>query len=234
MSETREFSFSKIEYKNLKETVNLNKILDSQTINSFFEEWFKTEILIDKTDMNFLKNLDSRYGGSQASILKKYSEDTLKAKFITPILNQVDFFSMENNISDFYHESLDFFNLDKKIKFHGFCDYFVSKGIESPEEPYFFVQEFKRDNGSDPEFQLVAEMIAGLEKSNLSEIKGAFISGSIWNFVILRKRNSEKNYSYVYSVSENFDASKFEDLKAIFKNLLFVKREIFDLVKKEN
>jgi len=46
------------------------------------------------------------------------------------------------------------------------------------------------------------------------------------NFVILEK--VEEN-SYRYFVSENFDSSKIGDLKAIYKNLVFVKDDIQNL-----
>ena len=35
-------------------------------------------------------------------------------------------------------------------------------------------------------------------------------------------------------VSKNFDSTKIEDLKDIYRNLLFVKNEIFEFVKGEN
>lgn len=53
--------------------------------------------------------------------------------------------------------------------------------------------------------------------------------GAIWNFVILEKLDKNQ---YQYFVSENFDSTKIEDLKAIYKNLLFVKNEIINMVKK--
>jgi hypothetical protein len=54
-------------------------------------------------------------------------------------------------------------------------------------------------------------------------MKGAYIVGAIWNFVILEKLDKNK---YQYFVSDNFDSTKIEDLTAIYKNLLFVKDEI--------
>jgi hypothetical protein len=54
-------------------------------------------------------------------------------------------------------------------------------------------------------------------------IKGAFVIGKYWNFVILKKTTNNK---YIYFVSEDFDSSKIVDLEAIYKNLIFVKQEI--------
>jgi hypothetical protein len=62
-------------------------------------------------------------------------------------------------------------------------------------------------------------------------MKGAYIIGAIWNFVILEKLGKNK---YQYFVSQNFDSTKIEDLKDIYKNLLFIKNEIIEIVKKEN
>ena len=98
----------------------------------------------------------------------------------------------------------------------------MAKGLYESETPYFFIQEFKKGvEFSDPRPQLVAELIAGLEISNFKNIKGAYIIGSIWNFVILEKIEKD---SYRYYVSENFDSSKIGDLNLIYKNLLFVKK----------
>ena len=61
-------------------------------------------------------------------------------------------------------------------------------------------------------------------------MRGAYIVGAIWNFVILEKVGVDK---YQYYVSQNFDSTKIEDLKAIYKNLVFIKNEIIDKIKKE-
>jgi hypothetical protein len=73
-------------------------------------------------------------------------------------------------------------------------------------------------------------MVAGLEISEVKTFRGAYIIGSIWNFVILEKIGEN---SYQYFVSENFDSSKIEDLKAIYRNLVFVKNEVIVKLKKE-
>jgi len=49
--------------------------------------------------------------------------------------------------------------------------------------------------------------------------------------VILEKLGKDK---YQYFVSENYDSSKIGDLKGIYKNLVFVKEEIIERVKREN
>jgi hypothetical protein len=61
-------------------------------------------------------------------------------------------------------------------------------------------------------------------------MKGAYIIGAIWNFVILEKLGKDK---YQYFVSVNFDSTKIEDLKGIYKNLMYIKNEIIEKVKQE-
>jgi hypothetical protein len=39
---------------------------------------------------------------------------------------------------------------------------------------------------------------------------------------------------YQYFVSQNFDSTKIYDLKDIYKNLVYVKEEIIEMVKEEN
>ena len=106
-----------------------------------------------------------------------------------------------------------------------------SKGLKRSEKPYFFIQEFKKGKKpTDPEPQLLAEMISAVELNKTTTIRGAFITGAIWNFVILEKLGVDK---YQYFISSNFDSTKIDDLKGIYRNLKFVKNEIIEMVRKE-
>ncbi|RKZ85141.1 MAG: hypothetical protein DRR19_16800 [Candidatus Parabeggiatoa sp. nov. 1] len=60
-------------------------------------------------------------------------------------------------------------------------------------------------------FAVLAELISAVELNGWKQIKGAYIIGENWNFVI-------------FNVLEN--------LKDIFKNLLFVKNEIIQITSK--
>jgi hypothetical protein len=123
-----------------------------------------------------------------------------------------------------YGETISYNNTN--FSFNGNPDFFISKRLFSPETPIFFIREFKRaEEFSNPRPQLLAEMIAGLEISHLEMIRGAYIIGEDWYFVILEK---VEDGSYRYFVSESFSSSDREKLKAIYKNLLFIKREILE------
>jgi hypothetical protein len=214
----RVFLFSQIRDIDLKKLFDLKRVF---LVGNIFDEWFNSDIQIKDDDLRFLNNLLN----NEKELIKIYKEEDLKVKFIAPILNQIDFTMLELNIRDFYEELLSYET--DSIKLKGVCDFFVSKGIKTPETPYFFIQEFKKSiEGDDPEPQLLAEMICAVELNNFSRIKGAYIVGAIWNFVILERLEKHK---YVYYVSANFDSTKIDDLKAIYKNLLFVKNEIIEL-----
>ena len=222
ISDIDTFSYSNITLKDLKRVLCIKKIFDDTP----FDEWFSFDMNISENDTIFLEILLSKYG----RFLKAYKEETLKANFIIPIINRVNFFSLELETSPFYEEILSY--KSDNFTFSGATDFIVSKGLEYSEKPYFFIQEYKKGiKGSDPEPQLLAELISAIELNNEISMRGAYIVGAIWNFVILEKLGKDK---YQYFVSENFDSTKIVDLKGIYRNLVFVKEEIIEKIKEEN
>jgi hypothetical protein len=214
------YSFSQITEENLRDIVELKKLYS----NDAFHNWFEDKD-ITKDETSFLEELLAKYG----NFIKSYKEETLKANFIIPIINKVDFLSIELETSSFYEEIISYKADDFILS--GSVDFLVSRGLEYSQTPYFFIQEFKKGKvSSDPEPQLLAELIAAVELNGWESIKGAYIVGSIWNFVILERLERHK---YQYYVSMNFDSTKIEDLKGIYKNLLYVKNEIIEMIKDE-
>ncbi len=210
------YKFSKISQKLLKEILPIKREVVKKSI---FDSWFQNQIEISQEDSKFLKELLQR----ERDFIEIYKEEDLKVKFIAPILNRVDFRDIEREIRDFYDETLTYSTT--KFIFNGNPDFFVSKGLDIPEKPFFFIQEFKQSQESSyPEFQLVAEMVAGLELSNFQMIRGAYIRGEDWYFVILEKIEEK----YKYYVSDGFNSKEIEKLEAIYRNLLFVKNEIIE------
>jgi hypothetical protein len=218
-SKVKTYSFSKMRDKELKELFSIKKALDID----IFDNWFNNDIEISEEIKYFLEELilENRV------FIDSYNEEDLKVHFIIPLLNKIKFKSIENNIRDFYENKITYETDDFIL--NGTTDFLVSKGLFETEKPYFFIQEFKRkEEFSNPRPQLLAELIAGVELNNWNTIKGAYIVGSIWNFVILERI---EKYEYQYYVSQNFDSTKIEDLKDIYTNLLFVKNEIIQMVK---
>jgi hypothetical protein len=215
----KQYSFSRISINQLRELFEIEKDYD----NSIFNDWFQNQIVISPNTENFLKKLLEE----EAMILKDYNEEDLKMYFLSQIFNHIKFKDMKNKVRFFSEESL-VYETDKFI-LKGTPDFIIAKGLDRPQKPYFFIQEFKQEKGtSDPEYQLLAELISAVELNNWNLIKGCYIKGIHWYFVILKRLEKHK---YQYFVSQSFDSTKIDDLKDIYKNLVFIKNEILQRVK---
>lgn len=202
------YSFNNITLKEIKEIVSLEILYEDE----IFSEWFDFDYTFSVEDKEFLKNLIEK---NRRKFLI-YSEEELKAKFLIPIFNKINF--EKDEISDWYER-----NIKAKVNgvtIGGVTDFLIAKGIDEPEKPIFFIQEFKKTKTkSDPEYQLLAEMLVALNMTEESIIRGAFVIGSIWNFVILKREDE----IYKYYISSNFDSSRIEYLENIYSNLVAVK-----------
>jgi hypothetical protein len=213
------YSFSQIKREKLDELVDIERKL-GQTV---FKEWFESDFQISESDTLFLQNLLDKNN----ELINIYHEEDLKVNFIAPLINRVDFFMLDKNIRSFYNEKISF--KSENFIFRGEVDFTVSVGIEKAKEPHFFIQEFKKGRDfSDPEPQLLAELISAVELNRWNSIRGAYIIGENWNFVTLQKLGDKK---YQYFVSRTFNSTNIESLKEIYKNLLFIKNEIKNSVK---
>ena len=212
------YQFSKMTHSILKKHLSIKKNLD----DTIFDRWFNKNYKIDNETINFFQELIN----DNYKLIASYNEEDLKINFIAPILNKVHFKSYENEFREFYELPLRY-ETDKFI-FNGTTDFVVSKGLVESEKPYFFIQEFKKGQQDGyPEPQLLAELISGVELNGYEEIKGAYIVGAFWYFVILHKLSDGK---YQYFVSKSFDSMRIEDLREIYTHLLYVKDEILNKI----
>ncbi len=203
-------SFGFINLKKLNKIVNIQRVINDKK----FDEWFNYNYKISEEENKFLKYLIN----SRKLYLPYYNEQKLSMKFIAPILNKVDFCFA--NIQDWYSSEI-------SCELNGFLlkgkpYLMVATGIETPEKPYFFLQEYKKSINSkgNPEFQVLAAMITAIELNKNNKIIGSFVIGQYWKFIILEKIEIEK---YEYFVSESFDSLKLNDLKKIYNNLQSLK-----------
>jgi hypothetical protein len=212
------YQYSKIRDIELKKLFEIKQNLDKH----IFEQWFNDQIEIDHSVEVFLNDLMAE----NESLVERYYEEDLKIYLISPLLNQIKFLNRDKEIRGFYELPMSY-ETDKFI-LNGTVDFVVSEGLVESKKPYFFIQEFKRhEEYGNPRPQLLAELISAVELNEWKFIKGAYITGGNWYFVILDKLELHK---YQYFISQNFDSTKIEDLKLIYKNLLFVKNEILAMV----
>ena len=216
------YSFSNIKFSDLENLVDIKIKIDANK----FDVLFNNNIVLNDEVVVFLEKLIAK----TKPLMKHFKEEDLKLHFLGHLFGKIDFTSYENNFRDFYDEKLTY-KTDRFV-FNGETDFVIAKGLFKSEKPYFFIQEFKQGKTrKDPEPQLLAELISAIELNNETSMRGAYIVGAMWNFVILEKLGEDK---YQYFVSENFDSTKIEDLKGIYRNLMFVKQEIIEMIEAEN
>ncbi|MDM8527836.1 hypothetical protein QUF58_06420 [Anaerolineales bacterium HSG24] len=205
----KRLSFSKIKFDELCQVVPLKPVTD----HAKFDEWFHYDYTVSEEEVDFLANLIDLH----RPFLGSYSEEELKVKYLTPVINKVNF--MFGQVKDWYERPLK--TVINDIEIGGYVDFMVAKGIKEPQRPYFFIQEFKKSKSEvDPEDQLLAELLVAMTLNQVTMMRGAYIMGKVWSFVILEKQPTDQ---YIYYVSKNFDNSWLNDLKQIYINLQAVK-----------
>ena len=212
------YQYSKIRDIELKKLFEIKQKLNDHV----FDEWFLNQIEIVNEVEVFLTDLIAE----NKPLIERYNEEDLKVYYIIPLLNKINFRLKDKEIRGFYELPMSY-TTDQFI-LNGTADFVVSEGLFESQKPYFFIQEFKRhEEYGNPRPQLLAELITAVELNDWQFIKGAYITGENWHFVILEKLERHK---YQYFISQQFDSTKIEDLTAIYKNLLFVKNEILAMV----
>lgn len=208
----KQLSFSNVKLKDLRNLVDLSPNID----NTVFDKWLTFDYSVSSADEAFLVALIQDH----AIRIPYYSEEELKMKFIAPLLNRVDFTFDE--VTDWYERPIGAVVNGCELK--GATDYLVAKGISEPELPYFFIQEFKPSRRtSDPEDQLLAELLVAIYLGEVQEMLGMVIVGQLWTFLLLR-RLEEDRFQYYKSVG--FNVLNIEDLKKLYVSLQGVKADI--------
>lgn len=172
-------------------------------------------------------------------LIRGWNEQELREKFISQVIELVDF--------DIYkHEVFAFAEREMKITYNqsiiqGKVEWMVAKGLYTPEQPFFFIHEYKKEQeaANDPVGQLLVTLcVAQLlnkqkpqptlfnpEPVSFEEIPlyGTYIIGRSWFFVRLKDQK--------YYISKAYDSTKIEDLRFVLKMLKAQKQMIIELVK---
>jgi hypothetical protein len=210
-TEIKSYNFSTIKYLDLENIVNLKMVDDDYKFN----DWFKSLYKVKASETIFLKNLIRK----NKTRMHSYMEEDLKMKFLSPILNLVEFTTETHG--DWYDATLS--GIVNGVEIKGFVDIMIASGTKSPRKPYFFIQEFKPSvPDRDPEVQLLAELLVTIEKNQTSIMRGGYIIGQHWKFVIVEKIGDNQ---FEYFVSKSFDSLDLEDLRQIYVILQTVKHK---------
>lgn len=207
----KKLSFSTITLNALRQVIPLKQIVD----DTRFDTWFGYQPTLNESEKGLLQKLLNKH----RPYFPNYSEEELKAKFIIPILNKVDF--MVGDVKDWYERPLR--TVLNDVEIGGYTDYMVAKGEDEPELPYFFLQEFKPSvSNTPPESQLLAELIVALHLNDVQVMKGGTVQGQYWKFMIVERKETQ----WLYYTSKSFDAADFDDLCGIYNCLRYVKNSI--------
>jgi len=203
-------SFSTVKYDQLIKVVGLT----SGKITSIFDEWFSFPYSFTTSELELFTELIDKH----RDVLSSYTESELIVQFIGPIINKVDFVSGGKRA--WFERPLS--AIINGVEIGGTVDFMVATGVNDPQKPYFFIQEFKRaKHASLPKEQLLAELIVAMELNQTKLMRGAYIIGQNWNFVVVEKIDT---HQFRYHVSQTFDALWLDDLKQIYICLQAVKQ----------
>jgi len=113
-----------------------------------------------------------------------WNELELIIYFISPLLDLINFHS--TTYKTFFTRTIS--APYGKETLSGIVDCVVAGGTHSPRQPFFFLQEYKKehDSPSDPLAQILVAMIAAqILNQNEQPLYGAYIIGRYWHFVLL-------------------------------------------------
>jgi hypothetical protein len=186
-------------------TFKLNKIIEHQTAT--MQEWLSV------IEPNFNAVEQGIFGSLLHKALKVsvWSEENLKMKFISPILELGQVLDSDNFVS-FFDKSLESevqgYKLSVKV------DFTIGSGLlDYMETPYFHFQEYKpqKNPTGDPMAQLLEAFLIAQEKNKASgkivPLYGCEIIGKNWTFITME--------AHEYCVSKSFDSTDKEDLLKI-------------------
>ncbi len=151
--------------------------------------------------------------------ITRWNEQELQVFFIGHILAMVNFENEAAEYRAFMQRQLTATIGD--ITLTGRVDFMVATGYGEPQQPYFFLHEYKKERGidNDPLAQLLASMVAAQHLNDSPKLMyGCYVLGRNWFFVILDEKT--------YSVSDAFVATS-EDLA----NIVAVLREVAEIIR---
>ena len=153
-----------------------------------------------------------------------WNEEELKLFLIGRLLNAVDFNEFEYRA--FAEQQLEL--TAGNIGARGLVDFLVANGKQTPQAPYFLLQEYKPVNKTiyDPKGQLIVAMVAAQKRNEAAgldqPVYGAYVIGRLWFFVVLTGSR--------YAVSLAYDCTREDQIAIVLNALQQVKIYIEELL----
>jgi hypothetical protein len=190
--------------------------LEKERNCTHLQEWLSAEYPLSDIDNYIISELHEEMLSSGDYL----NEEELKIRFIGSLflIAKID---VKKKIRVFYERPLsatvDSYHLSV------ICDCMIATpiGINTPNVPYFFLQEFKKGKGekNDPEAQmLMAMLIAQQKNEDKKPLYGGFLIGTDWQFATLIQKQ--------YCLSRKFDTTKRTDIEQI----VFLIRKLKELI----
>jgi hypothetical protein len=184
------------------------------------DKWLDSEAPISKNEIERLVELKE----SLFINVEAWNEDELKFFFLSQLINLVNF--QTEHYKPFTQRKMSAIIGDWEVS--GVVDFVVSKGEQHPEQPFFFLHEYKQERrrDNDPLGQLLIEMLVAKHlNEELNQVFGCYVVGRNHFFVVLSENE--------YAVSDAFIATS-DDIFGIFKALSYVKYQINEVLKIKN
>lgn len=216
-------------FKNWKRT-DLQKYLGLTRVDSFppLAQWLQKNVTLSSAENDYLAKL----AVEADKVIDYWNETELREKFIIELIRLVKFDNYQRQISSFSERYLSVIIKNEFIqaKTHGFVDWLVAIGIQEPEHPFFFIHEYKAEEGQilDGRGQLLITMYVAQQMNQVPPIPnllvpnpihyykdipiyGIYVVGRNWYFLALQGNH--------YAISQPLIATKPTDLQEIVKRL---------------
>ncbi|MEM9885963.1 MAG: hypothetical protein AAF849_08730 [Bacteroidota bacterium] len=170
------------------------------------EDWLQAEHQASEKDAKTIEELREEL----LYTIDTLNEEELKVYFIGPFIRLIPF--RKDGRRPFLDRPMSFEYMDGKVT-SGKVDWMLAEGIQDPQQPYFFLHEYKKelDASGDPLGQLLIAMVGAKIKNEMDfPLYGCYIAGRSWFFVIYDGES--------YSVSKAFDSTD-QDIFKIYSVL---------------
>ncbi len=209
MEKIKNKSFETWLYEEVGQAFGLTRLYEHEFWNQFADlktpESYPHLSIIEELRKDLLKYADT------------WNEDELKFLFISPFINLVKFTSSKYKVFTQRPMSVKYENDTKTTS--GKVEFMLAKGIQTPQKPFFFLQEYKQENrkSNDPLGQLLIAMVAAqVQNADNETLYGCYVSGRNWFFVMLKGKE--------YAVSNAYNATD-KSIYQLFAILLWFKQK---------